>query len=232
LSVGRDSVVGMTACSGLDGLGIESLWRWDFPTPFLNVHGAHPSSYARGTGSFPGVKRARRGVGHLPSCSSEVKERVKLCLHSPYMSSCHVRGRPLTLPLLYVQVTVHRDNLRANNQQDAWSIQNFILSRNSTCFGHLLCLSSGVMIYCFCLFGIDVLYVQVTVHRDNLRVNNQQDASSIQNFILSRNSTCFGHLLCLSSGVSLLVIYTKIITMYGHLNIKVRQCQTGKSNIS
>ena len=27
--------------------------------------------------------------------------------------------------------------------------------------------------------------VQVTVHRDNLRINNQQDASSIQNFILS-----------------------------------------------
>jgi hypothetical protein len=35
------------------------------------------------------------------------------------------------------------------------------------------------------------LYVQVSVNRDNLRINNQQDASSIQNFILSRNSTCF-----------------------------------------
>jgi hypothetical protein len=46
-----------------------------------------------------------------------------------------------------------------------------------------------------------VLYVQVTVHRDNLHINNQQDASSIQNFILSRNSTSFGHLLCPSSGV-------------------------------
>jgi hypothetical protein len=45
------------------------------------------------------------------------------------------------------------------------------------------------------------LYVQVTVHRDELLINNQQDASSIQNFILSRNSTCFGHLLCPSSGV-------------------------------
>ena len=28
-----------------------------------------------------------------------------------------------------------------------------------------------------------VLYVQVTVHRDNLRINNQQDASSIKNFV-------------------------------------------------
>ena len=36
---------------------------------------------------------------------------------------------------------------------------------------------------------------------DGLRINNQQDASSIQNFILSRNSTYFGHLLCPSSGV-------------------------------
>jgi hypothetical protein len=36
------------------------------------------------------------------------------------------------------------------------------------------------------------LYVQVTVHRDNLRINNQQDASSIQNLILSRNSHVSG----------------------------------------
>ena len=35
----------------------------------------------------------------------------------------------------------------------------------------------------------------------NLRINNYQDASNIQNVILSRNSTCFGHLLCPSSGV-------------------------------
>jgi hypothetical protein len=34
-----------------------------------------------------------------------------------------------------------------------------------------------------------------------LCINNQQDASRIQNFILSRNFTCFGHLLCPSSGV-------------------------------
>jgi hypothetical protein len=35
----------------------------------------------------------------------------------------------------------------------------------------------------------------------DLHINNQQNASSIQNFILSWNSTCFGHLLCPSSGV-------------------------------
>jgi hypothetical protein len=32
--------------------------------------------------------------------------------------------------------------------------------------------------------GFNILYIQVTVHRDNHRINNQQDASSIQNFIL------------------------------------------------
>jgi hypothetical protein len=37
-----------------------------------------------------------------------------------------------------------------------------------------------------------ILYVQVTVHRDNLRKNNQRDASSIQKFILSRNFTYIG----------------------------------------
>jgi hypothetical protein len=36
----------------------------------------------------------------------------------------------------------------------------------------------------------------------HLRINNRKDASSIQNFILSRNSTSFGHLLCPSSDVS------------------------------
>ena len=30
--------------------------------------------------------------------------------------------------------------------------------------------------------GTRKLYVQVTVHRDNLRINNQQDTSSVQNF--------------------------------------------------
>jgi hypothetical protein len=37
--------------------------------------------------------------------------------------------------------------------------------------------------------------------KGSLRINNQQDASTSQNFILSRNSTCFGHLLYPSSGV-------------------------------
>jgi hypothetical protein len=60
------------------------------------------------------------------------------------------------------------------------------------------------------------VHVQVTVHRDNLRIDNQQDASSIQNVILSRNSTCFGHLLCPSSGV--------VSCTRGNLHVSCRLC--------
>jgi len=44
---------------------------------------AHPASYTKGTGSFPGVKRLGRGFDHPPSFSTEVKERVELYLYSP-----------------------------------------------------------------------------------------------------------------------------------------------------
>jgi hypothetical protein len=64
---------------------------------------------------------------------------------------------------------------------------------------------SALLMGCLTMLSVNlvynVLYVQVTVHRDNLHINNQQDVSSIQKFTLSRNSTCFGHLLCPSSGV-------------------------------
>jgi hypothetical protein len=33
MAVGRDSSVGIATRYGLDGAGIESLWRWDFPHP-------------------------------------------------------------------------------------------------------------------------------------------------------------------------------------------------------
>jgi len=36
-----------------------------------------------GTGLFPGVKQPGHGVDHLPSSSTEVKERVALYLQSP-----------------------------------------------------------------------------------------------------------------------------------------------------
>jgi len=49
-----------------------------------------------GTGSFPGVKRPRRGVDHPPPSRAEVKERVKLYINSPSVSSW-----PVPLPLYF-----------------------------------------------------------------------------------------------------------------------------------
>ena len=61
---GRDSSVGIATRYGLDGPGIESRWGRDFPHPSRPALGAHPASYTLVTGSFPGVKRPRRGVDH------------------------------------------------------------------------------------------------------------------------------------------------------------------------
>ena len=61
--------------------------------------GAHPASYTKGTGSFPGVKQSVRGVDHPPPSSAEVKERVQLFLYSTSGPSWPVIGRPLPLPL-------------------------------------------------------------------------------------------------------------------------------------
>jgi hypothetical protein len=58
-----------------------------FSTPVQTGPGAHPASYAIGTGSFLGVKRPGRGVDHPPPSSAEVKERVEQCLYSSYGSS-------------------------------------------------------------------------------------------------------------------------------------------------
>ena len=88
--------------------------------------------------------------------------------------------------MLYVQVTVHRDNLRINNQQDASSIQNFILSRNSTCFWHLLCPSSGVISctrgnwYVSCrLYGHCLLFCQETLNVSGIYSAHQQELSAV-----------------------------------------------------
>jgi len=53
-----------------------------FSAPVQTGPGAHPASYAMGTGSFPGVKQLGRGVDHPTPSSAEVKERVKLYLYS------------------------------------------------------------------------------------------------------------------------------------------------------
>jgi hypothetical protein len=69
---GRDSVVDIANCYGLDGPGIESRWGTKFFAPVQTDSEAHPASYTMGTGSFPGVKRPGRGVGHPPPSSAAV----------------------------------------------------------------------------------------------------------------------------------------------------------------
>jgi hypothetical protein len=63
--VGRDSSVGIATPCGLDGTGIESRWRRDFPHLSRLVLGPYPASCTIGTGSFPGVKSGR-GVRLTP----------------------------------------------------------------------------------------------------------------------------------------------------------------------
>jgi hypothetical protein len=64
--VGQDSAVDIATGYGLDGPGIESRWGARFSAPVQTYPGAHPASYAMGTGSFPGVKWPGRGVEHPP----------------------------------------------------------------------------------------------------------------------------------------------------------------------
>ena len=58
------TVVGIATGYELEGPGIESRWRRDFP-PVQTGPGTHPASCTMGTGSFPGVKSGR-GVTPTP----------------------------------------------------------------------------------------------------------------------------------------------------------------------
>ena len=74
-----------------------------FSAPIQMGPGSHPESYTMGTGSFPGVKRPRRGIDHPPPSSAEVKERLELYLYSTSGPSWSVIG--WNLPLLLPRVT-------------------------------------------------------------------------------------------------------------------------------
>ena len=87
---------------GVNGPGIESRWKRNFP---------HASRPALGPSQPPAqgvqrhcLKRQRRGVKHPPPSCAEVKERVELYLYSPFMSSWQVTGWTLHFYLyLYTQ---------------------------------------------------------------------------------------------------------------------------------
>jgi hypothetical protein len=85
----RDSSVGIALGYELDDRGSTIRFRAEAGNFSLhhcvqNGFGAHPASYPMGTrGSFPGVKRPGCEADQSPPSSTEVKEFVKLYLHSP-----------------------------------------------------------------------------------------------------------------------------------------------------
>ena len=96
----RDSSVGIATRYGLGRSGDRIPVAARFSAPAQTSPGAHPASYTMGTGSFPGVKRTRRGVDHPP----EVEGRVELYIYSPSGPSWPVLGWPLPLPLSMIDL--------------------------------------------------------------------------------------------------------------------------------
>jgi hypothetical protein len=72
--VGRDTPVVIATDYRLSGPGFECRWVARFSATVQTGPGAHPASYAMGTGSFPGVKRTGRGVDHLPHLAPRLKK--------------------------------------------------------------------------------------------------------------------------------------------------------------
>jgi hypothetical protein len=88
--VGRDGIVCVASCCGLDSLWIESQWGRDF---------LHLSRLAFGYDgcqvSCLGVKELGHGIAYKFSPSDKVKGRVELYLCSPSDASWQVTGRTL-----------------------------------------------------------------------------------------------------------------------------------------
>jgi len=60
----------------MEGPGIEPRWEARISAHVQTGPGAHPASYIKGNGSFPGVMRPGRRVDHLTPSSAEAKETV------------------------------------------------------------------------------------------------------------------------------------------------------------
>jgi hypothetical protein len=96
VNIGREGLnfpVGVTTRYGLDGPGIESRCRQDFPHPSRPAPcGPTQPLVQMGTGSFTGVKRPGRGADP-PTSSAEVEGRVELYICSSIGTSWSVIGR-------------------------------------------------------------------------------------------------------------------------------------------
>jgi hypothetical protein len=92
ICVGCDSSVRVTSRYGLEGSGIESRCRRDFPHLSKPALGPTQPRVERVSFFFPGVKRPGSVVDHPPSSSAKVKERVELHLYLPSGPSWPVIG--------------------------------------------------------------------------------------------------------------------------------------------
>jgi len=59
----------------MNGPRIESRWEAIISAHVQTGPGAHPASYIKDTGSFPGVKRLGRGVDHPPHLVPRIKKQ-------------------------------------------------------------------------------------------------------------------------------------------------------------
>jgi len=78
-----------------------------FSAPIQTGPGAHPTSYTKDAGSFPGVKRPGHSVDHPLPSSVEVKEGVELYTGMGRITTFrsttdHIYdGGPIIIPLCY-----------------------------------------------------------------------------------------------------------------------------------
>ena len=90
--MGRVSSVGLATRYGMDGPGIEPRWGGEIFRTRPDRPWGPSSLLYNGYWVFPGIKRLGRVVDHLPPSSAEVKERIELCIYSPYGPSWPVLG--------------------------------------------------------------------------------------------------------------------------------------------
>ena len=82
-TVDRDISDSVATGLGLDGSGIESRWRRDFPHPSRPALGPTRPPIQRAPDLFPRGKAGGSGFTHQPPSSAEVKERLELHRYSP-----------------------------------------------------------------------------------------------------------------------------------------------------
>lgn len=88
--MGSDSVVRIAKQNGLDNPGIKFRWGARSYAPTHTGPCVHPASCTTATGSFPVVQRSGGDEDQPYPSNVEVKDRVKLYVHSPTGPSCPV----------------------------------------------------------------------------------------------------------------------------------------------